>query len=141
MWTQCRAQIKTIIQTAITGGSSAMAVVYDHPTSTETMYPAVQIMGSDSESVYGSGSPSNASIHTAVFTIRALYTISDEDQATAEAKLDTVLDELIILFSNPDVMGGVADFVEPISGSWGYQDRANGQVRTAEIKVRCTKYY
>ena len=134
MWAQVRAKIAEVADTA-----ASVAVVYAYPTSTEDDYPAVSVLGAENESEFGNGAPSNANVQTVVFTVRVLYTVSDENQQEAEEKIDTVLDELMALFSNPNSLSPACDWVEPASASWAYQDRGNGLVRIADIKLRCRK--
>lgn len=138
MWANTRAKLVEVI----TASAPLVAEVFAYPTSAENEYPAVCIIGSENESDFGNGSPTNDNLISCVFTIRTLFTISDETnnaQQTAEARIDAVLDQLIDLLSNPDVLSPACDFVEPLSASWGYQDRGNGLVRMADIKLRCKK--
>lgn len=135
MWTQTRAKIIEVINASAT----TIAEVFAYPTSSENKYPAVNVIGSDLESEFGTGAPANQNVHTAVFTIRILFTISDGTEETAEARIDSALDELSLLFSNPNALAPACDWVEPVSASWGFQDRANGQVRVADLKIRCNK--
>lgn len=139
MWSQIRQKIVDVLNA---NAGSTIGVVYNYPTSTEDKYPAVNVIGAENDSDFGTGAPSNDNVQACVFTIRALYSVEDESNnalQTAETKIDAVLDLLIDLLSNPDVLSPACDFVEPVSASWGYQARGNGTVRIADIKIRCKK--
>lgn len=137
MWAETRAKIVDVI----TAGISGVVAVTAYPTSSESGYPTINVIGADAASTFGTGAPANQNVQTAVYTVRVLFSITDDREQTAESTLDAVLDQLVVLFTNPDVLAPACEWVEPVSATWGYQDRANGQVRIVDMQIRCNKLY
>lgn len=102
-------------------------------------YPCAIVFPSEHEADYHQTGAGNNK-ETYVFTIRILYPFSTEGQEEADLALEEALDEMIGALRDRNVLGSAADWVEPVPGRWGYQDRGDGTMRIAELGVRCVKY-
>ena len=101
-------------------------------------YPAALVFPAEHEAEYHqTGSGNNK--ETYVFTIRILYPFT-EGQEDADLALEEATDEIIGALRDRSVLGNAADWVVPVPGKWGYQDRGDGIMRVAELNVRCVKY-
>lgn len=126
-----------------------IAVAYRTDRSEIAGYPAALVFPAEHEADYfQTGGGSNK--ETYIFTIRILYPFT-EGQEEADLALEEAVDELIRNFRNRDSLGiekddegndigSVVDWIEPVPGRWGYQDRGNGTMRIAELNIRCVKY-
>ena len=117
---------------------SKVEVAYRTDRSQIDGYPAAIVAPNEHEADYHQTSPaSNREVY--IFTIRLLYPFT-EGQETADLALEEALDELIAVFRDRSVLGAAADWVAPVPGVWGYQDRGDGVYRVAELKIRAIKY-
>lgn len=133
MW----ATIRTTILNTINSQATKIQAAHRTDRSRFDGYPAAIVTPSESEADYGTTSKDR---RVYVFTVRVHQPIKDVGQDQADIVLEETLDELITIFSNKTVLGSACDWVEPVPSVWGYQDREIGQVRVAEIKLRCIKY-
>lgn len=101
-------------------------------------YPCALVFPSEHEADYHqTGSGNNK--ETYIFTIRILYPFVDGQEA-ADIALEEATDEIIAAFRERDVLGSAADWVEPVPGRWGYQQRGDGTMRIAELNIKAVKY-
>jgi hypothetical protein len=100
-------------------------------------YPAIIVTPSDNDSDYGDTSMKQLNI---VFNVRAHQQIQKGGEDKADIVLEEVVDQILTVFNDSSALGVACEWVFPAGSVWGYQDRPDGQVRTAEIKLRCRKY-
>lgn len=117
---------------------SKIQVAYRTDRSEIAGYPAALVFPSEHESDWHQTGVADRK-ETYTFTIRVLYPFT-EGQEEADIALEEALDELVGVFRNSSVLGNAADWVIPVPGRWGYQDRGNGQVRVAELNIRAVVY-
>lgn len=122
-----------------------IAVAYRTDRSQLDKYPAAIVSPTEVESDYFQTAP-KSNKETYIFTIRILEPFV-EGQDNADIVLEKAVDELIgklrdrnVLGNLPNNGGSVADWVEPVPSVWGYQERPNGTMRVAELKVRAIKH-
>ena len=132
MWETIRTKIIEVISTA-----TKIQVAYRTERSRFDGFPAAVVTPSDNEADYGDTAKDKL---TFVFIVRIYQEISKSGQDQADIKLEKAVDELLTMFLNKKVLGTAAEWVEPVNSSWGYQDRETGQLRVAELKLRCRKY-
>lgn len=101
-------------------------------------YPSAEVFPSENEADFHQTSP-GSNRETYIFTIRVLYPFT-EGQEDADLALEEALDELLETFRERSILGSAADWVDPVPSIWGYQDRGNGTMRVAELKIRAVKY-
>lgn len=133
MWQDIRQKILDVIQ----ANSTKLQSVYRTDRSKFDGYPAAIIAPSDHESDYEDTKTYEL---TFVFTVTVFQSIADVGEDQADITLEKVVDELITLFLDRRVLGNTVEWVLPVNSRWGYQDRPDGQVRVAELKLRCRKY-
>ena len=130
--------IRTAIIGVINDQAEKIEAAYRTDVSSIDGFPAALVIPSEAEADYHQTSP-ESNKETYVFTIRVIFPFT-EGQETADIALEQALDELIAIFRDRSVLGNAADWVVPVPSVWGYQDRGNGIVRVAEMKIRATKY-
>jgi hypothetical protein len=133
MWQEIRQKILDVIQE----NSSLLQAVYRTDRSKFDGYPAAIISPSENEADYEDTSRDKL---TFVFTVTIFQSIADVGEDQADIILEQAVDELLNLFLDRTVLGAAVEWVEPVNSRWGYQDRPDGQVRVAELKLRCRKY-
>ncbi|HOB89787.1 MAG TPA: hypothetical protein PKG74_00440 [Candidatus Colwellbacteria bacterium] len=101
-------------------------------------YPVAIIAPSEHDADYHQTSPSSNK-ETYIFTIRVIYPFT-EGQATADLALEQALDELIGVLRDKTCLGSAADWIKPVPGRWGYEQREGGVMRIAELNVQAVKY-
>jgi hypothetical protein len=129
--------MRTAIVAVITAEATKVKKVYRTDRSKFDGYPAVIVTPSENASDYGDSSMRQLDI---TFTVRAHQLIIKNGEDKADIVLDEVVDQLISIFNDKAVLTPTAEWVFPAGGVWGYQERPDGQVRTAEIKLKCRKY-
>lgn len=130
--------LRESIMTYITANAPLVAEVYRADQPKFDKWPAVIVTPSDNETDYGDTSMKKMDI---TFIVRAHYLISQDGNQQADEAMDEVLDQLLTIFLDSTVLDATScEWVNPTPGVWGYQDREVGQVRTAEIKLKCRKY-
>lgn len=130
--------IRTAIIEVLNEQSSKVKFAYRTDRSSIEGYPAALVAPNEIEADYHQTSPAS-NRETYIFTIRLLYPFT-EGQETADLALEEALDEVIGIFRDRSVLGAAADWVAPVPGVWGYQDRSDGTYRVAELKIRAIKY-
>lgn len=130
--------IRQAIITKINDASEKVAVAYRTDRSTLDQFPAAIVAPAENEADYHQTAPQN-NREVYVFTIRLHYPFT-EGQDTADIALEEALDELLDIFRDRTALGNAADWIEPVPSVWGYQDRGNGIMRVAEMKLRAVKY-
>ncbi len=133
MWETIRSKIIEVIQ----ANATKVQVAYRTERSKFDGYPAAVVTPSDSEADYGDTAKDKLNF---VFIVRVYQEITKSGQDQADMKLEKSVDELLTIFLNRKVLGTAAEWVEPVNSRWGYQDRESGQLRVAELKLRCRKY-
>ena len=133
MWQEIRQKILDVIQDK----STLLQAVYRTDRSKFDGYPAAIISPSENEADYEDTSKDKL---TFVFTVTVFQSIADVGEDQADITLEQVVDELLTIFLDRTVLGTTVEWVEPVNSRWGYQDRPDGQVRVAELKLRCRKY-
>lgn len=129
-----RAAIKKVIDDQV----NTKQVVYNYERSTFAGFPAIVVAPSENEADYASSQKDRLAF---VFKIRAYYEIAGEDShSAAETNLEAVLDELLTVFKSREVLGVACDWVEPIPGTWYYEERGEGLYRVVEMTLKCVKY-
>ena len=117
---------------------SKIEVAYRTDRSKVEGYPCALVFPSEHEAdFHQTGSGNNK--ETYVFTIRILYPFV-EGQEEADIALEEATDEIIAALRDRSVLGSASDWVIPVPGKWGYQDRGDGIMRVAELNVKCVKY-
>lgn len=102
-------------------------------------YPAALVFPTEHQAEYHQTSP-ESNKETYLFTVRVIVPFT-EGQDEADIKLEKAMDQLIAKFRDRNVLGpGVADWLKPVPGRWGYQDRGNGTNRIGELSLQVTKY-
>ena len=128
-----RAAIKAVVDEAET-----IQEVYTYERSTFGGFPVVVIAPSENEADYGS---TNKDRMVFVFKLRIYYPIPKEgEHEAAETALEEAFDEMLTLFKTRGVLGSACDWLEPVPGSWYYEERGAGVYRVAEITIRAIKY-
>lgn len=117
---------------------SKIQVAYRTDRSKIDGYPAALVFPAEHEADYHQTGAGN-NRETYIFTIRILYPFT-EGQEDADIALEEATDEIIGALRDRSVLGSAADWVDPVPGKWGYQDRGDGTMRVAELNVRCVKY-
>lgn len=102
-------------------------------------YPAALVFPAEHTADYHDTAPGRNK-ETYIFTIRILYPFAAEGQEEADIALEEAVDELIGAFRDRSALGAAADWVEPVPGRWGYQQRGDGTMRVAELNIRAVKY-
>lgn len=128
-----RAKIKEVLE----ANADKLSHIYMADRSTFEGYPAAIITPSEESADYGDSSMTQYDIG---FTVRVHKNIPTDGQEAADLELEEVVDQLLDIFRDKDVLSPACDWVTPVPAAWGYQDRENGPVRTAEIRLRCRKY-
>jgi len=130
--------IRAAIKKAIDDNATTVQKTYTYERSTFEGFPAVIITPSADQSDYHDNQKDRSVF---VFKIRAYYPISNEaSHEAAESALETVIDELITIFFRRDCLGSACDWLEPILGTWYYEERGEGIYRVAELTLHCIKY-
>lgn len=130
--------IRAAIKKVIDDNADTVQVAYAYERSTFEGFPAVIIAPSENQSDYGDSQKDRVVF---VFKVRAFYPIKKEtDHASAETALEKVVDELLTIFFSRDVLGTACDWIEPMPGTWYYEERGEAVYRVAEMTLRCVKY-
>ena len=100
-------------------------------------YPAAIVFPSEVQADYHETAP-RTNQETYIFTIQLIYPFT-EGQEKADLALEEAADEIMTLFRDRNILGAAADWVKPVPSVWGYQDRGNGIMRVAEVKLQAVK--
>lgn len=100
-------------------------------------YPAALVFPSEVQADYHETAP-KTNQETYIFTIQLLYPFT-EGQEAADLALEQAADEVLAIFRDRNILGTAADWVKPVPSVWGYQDRGNGIMRVAEIRLQAVK--
>ena len=123
---------------AVVDGMDTVQESLGYEKSTFSGQPAVVVSPTDNEAAYGSTQNDRIVF---VFKLRAYYLIADEsEQEAGEAALESVVDEILTEFKERNVLGSVADWVEPAPSIWEWEIRGEATYRVAEVTLRCVKY-
>jgi hypothetical protein len=133
MWQEIRQKIIDVIN----ANTTKLQCAYRTDRSKFDGYPAAVVSPSDNEADYEDSASDKL---TFIFTVSIYQTISDVGEDQADIILEQAVDELLDLFLHRGILDNVAEWVEPVNSRWGYQDRPDGQLRVAELKIRCRKY-
>lgn len=100
--------------------------------------PAVVIGVSDNEALYNS---QKADKVTFVFSLRIYIPLqSDTDAHEVEVNMGRAYWQVFSMFNQRGVLNPHCDIVEPMPSAWGFEERADGILRYADINLRCVKY-
>lgn len=117
---------------------TTLQTVYFAPRSEFDGSPVAVVSVSQNEALYNSNRVDRL---TFVFNIRIYIPLAnDADSTVVETNLGKAYAEVLLAFTTRDVLGSVVDFVEPIAGTWSYEERTSGVYHVAEINVRCVKF-
>lgn len=117
---------------------TTIQTVYFAPRSEFAGSPVAVVSVSSNEALYNSN---RADRMTFVFQVRIyIPLVSESDSTEVETNLGKAYGELLLAFRDREVLGTAADFVEPIAGTWFYEERTSGVYHVAEVNVRCVKY-
>lgn len=131
------ANIRSAIETVL-DSTSNIQNVYSTPRSLFEGYPAAVVEPSENQADWSSTSDDK---RVYVFKVTVYYPLNDQDnQAAGELAVETAIDEIIDAFSTRGVLGTAADWVEPVPGAWGYDERGESMYRTGTITLRCIRY-
>lgn len=100
--------------------------------------PAAVVSVSQNEALYNA---QDVDRMTFVFQIRIYIPLTEQtDIHDVEIRMGKAYWEVLRMFKKRDVLGGHADFVEPIPSIWGWEERGAGIFRFCEINLRCVRY-
>ena len=135
MFTPIRTAIRNRLQT-LTGVDRPLAFVYDIHTTKLDGYPSITFEPSDMESDFAT---TTQNLRTYVFRIVIHQETEKVGKSRALEILSLAVDEVIKLFDNDITLGGAVDFLNAVPAAWGEYSEAVGQVKHAEIILRCNK--
>ena len=135
MFTTIRTAIRNKLETLV-GEGKPLAFVYDIHTTKIDGYPSATFEPSDMESDFAT---TTENLRTYVFRI----VIHQETEKVGKSKALEILahavDETIKLFDNDITLGGAVSFLNAVPSAWGEYSEGVGQVKHAEIVLRCNK--
>lgn len=133
MWEALRAAITQKIQDE----STKIQVVYPAMQSKFSGTPAAVVVPGDLDGKDETNMQDKLSFP---FSIRVYVPNDIEGQNEADAILDKCMDELITIFSKYNALGDACDYSDPVNGSWGYTTLPSGEMRVAELKIKCIEH-
>lgn len=112
--------------------------VYFAPRSEFAGSPVAVVSVSQNEALYNSNRVDRM---TFVFQVRIYIPLAnDADSVEVETNLGKAYAEVLEAFMERQVLGAAADFVEPIAGTWSYEERTSGIYHVAEVNLRCVRF-
>lgn len=129
--------IRTKIIEVINAQATKVQAAYRSEQSSFSGFPAAVVSASENEADYEDTSMRQLDL---VFVIRLYCEIPKDGQDKAEVTMDEAVDEMLTIFRNNNSLSPVVDMVTPVPSRWGYTDLPSGQMRMAEIRLKCRKY-
>lgn len=139
---QLFATLRPAIAARIVAQCPLLQNVYPTDRSQVDGYPYAVVTPSESTADFHEAGNGSKTID-AVFTVRVAYPIDGEGSPGQEAvdlAMDQAVDQLLTAFLDSNALGSVCEWVRPAPSAWGYVQRENGVLRTAEVKLFCRKY-
>lgn len=129
--------IRTKIIEVINAQATKVQAAYRSEQSSFSGFPAAVVSASENEADYEDTSMRQLDL---VFVVRLYYEIPQGGQEQAEVTMDEAVDEMLTIFRNNNSLSPVVDMVSPVPSRWGYAELPSGQMRMAEVRLKCRKY-